>query len=252
MPAFLLSELAPFLGKDEATLRRWCKRGTFGCSAYQTKGPRGRWKVRGKSVAEIAERTKGNAQEFSRRRLTRNEVALRDLSQQGNQIAKSMRALAQASRLSRQGRMGVKYMTLISRALADKTDQELDALGLSQQFVERLAWQPLTRKQIRAAFAGALCVWMMQAQDASRSSIARAAGISRRTLCRVFGRYWRAADVALTQMQERGTNKTTAKQRAGVDRRTGRQLFEPVETVMPEGAAEPTENQLRAWSRGGS
>jgi hypothetical protein len=49
MSDFRLAQIAPFLEKDERTLRRWCELGHVP-GAYRRPGGRGHWRIRGESV----------------------------------------------------------------------------------------------------------------------------------------------------------------------------------------------------------
>jgi hypothetical protein len=49
MSDFCLTQIAPYLEKDERTLRRWCELGHVP-GAYRRPGKRGHWRIRGESV----------------------------------------------------------------------------------------------------------------------------------------------------------------------------------------------------------
>jgi hypothetical protein len=51
MSDFSLSKVAPYLGKDARTIRRWCERSIIP-NAFQTKG--GHWRIKGESPQSIA------------------------------------------------------------------------------------------------------------------------------------------------------------------------------------------------------
>jgi phage terminase Nu1 subunit (DNA packaging protein) len=240
MSVFQLSKLAALLGKDPRTVRRWCEAGFFGKSAYQTRG--GHWRVRGTDVADLAAGARNRAKGFERRRLTKEQAAMLKLQLLSKRMAKMNRAMQVNFRLSRAARMAAKYLALISSTLADKSNEELEMLGLSNAFTDRLAWEPMAAPRIIAA---AVCVWMLEADSTQTACIARRIGVSRRSLMRRFGHHWPQAQLLFAQMRDSRPDIVTAWQSAGTDHRTGQKLRERISAVMPQGMAASPE-MLRA------
>jgi len=241
MPVLSLRAVAVAAGKDPKTLRLWCERGLV--PGAERTGAHRHWKIRGKSACEVAAEAHRRAAGFSRRRLTKSESTLRQLQRTVAKSQKLNRMVARRMTLTRRQRTASKYATAVASALLDKSADELALLGLDESAVARLAWElPIHGKAGDTVIKAALCVWMAQSEDWTRAKTACCAGLSRRSLMRVFGRHWAAAASLVREMMENAPDVVAAWQKAGKDRRTGETIRQREQVTMPEGA-EPEEIQ---------
>lgn len=243
MPVLTVKEVAAAAGKDTKTLRLWCERGLVpgaergGCGRH--------WRIRGKNAVAVAAESHRRAKGFARQRLTRPESDLRKIQRVTRKLNRHMKKLEPRPWTTRKGLAAVKYMSIVSAALLDKSKDELEMIGLDESAVRDLAWHlPLHGAGLRASMTGALCILMAESGDMTRTATARRAGVSRRAFGRVFGAYWADARRLLAEMTENAPDTITAWQAKGNDKRTGEMIAERVPIALPASA---TAQEVRAW-----
>jgi hypothetical protein len=246
MPVLSVKKVAAAAGKDPKTLRLWCERGLV--PGAERGGAGMRWRIRGKSAVAVAAEAHQRAKGFARRRLTKAESGLRKIERVTRKLNRQMKKLQPRPWTTRKGLAAVKYMSIVSAALLDKSKDELEMIGLNESAVRDLAWHlPLHGAGLRASMTGALCILMAESGDMTRTATARRAGVSRRAFGRVFGPYWDGARGLLAEMTEKAPDTITAWQAKGKDKRTGEMIAERVPIALPASA---TAQEIRAWKAG--
>jgi AraC-like DNA-binding protein len=186
MSAFSLGQLAAVAGKHPRTMRRWFDLGFFGQAATRTSG--GQRRVCGLSAAMLVTSARKQAQGFERARFPKEEKAMRRIKRLARKINRQM--ANNTARLDRQTRAVANLLGPVMAPLCEMSEEEMENAGLPVQFLQRLMWQtPLSHKLATGVIYQSLALWMQSVQSPSASHVAGAIGVSRRTLCRRFGKY---------------------------------------------------------------
>ena len=246
MPVFSVEKVAAAARKDEKTIRIWCAKGFVPGAKRKRGGPGRHWRINGESAAAIAAEAHKRAKGFARRRPTKLQTSLRQFEDFAKVFRKTVRASMSGAKVGRSAQMYFRIVRLVSDCLLERTDAMLDELGLSRRYIERFVDLPL-KEDFPKVFTAALCCWMLESRNGSRSSVARSAGVSRRTLERHFGPYWQGASAAVSRMIENAPEHAGGWQSAGRDKRTGQKISEAVAEALPEGLAAEDPAQVRAW-----
>lgn len=212
MSAFSLGQLAAVAGKHPRTMRRWFDLGFFGQAATRTSG--GQRRVCGLSAAMLVASARKQAQGFERARVPKMEKIVHRTKKLARKINRQM--ANNVPHLDRQTRAVADLLGPVVAPLCEMSEEEMENAGLPVQFLQRLMWEtPLPQKLATGVIYQSLALWMQSVQSPSASHVAEAIGISRRTLCRRFGRYLphakRLAGFLPADQQSGGHNMSDAK-----------------------------------------
>ena len=186
MSAFSLGQLAAVAGKHPRTMRRWFDLGFFGQAATRTSG--GQRRVCGLSAAMLVASARKQAQGFERARFPKEEKAMRRIKRLARKINRQM-----ANNVPRLDKQTCAVANLVGRLffiLAEVSDDQLEGYGLPPGPVHELAWlTEINEENARSVLVTSLALWMKKINSSQPKSLARAIGISRRTLGRRLSQY---------------------------------------------------------------
>jgi hypothetical protein len=208
MSDFRLSEVAFLAGKDQRTIREWCKRGLIK-GAYVRGGARGHWRIRANSLPEAADQALEAAKDFSRNRGKHWQTSFRRFAKRASRVQRLAKRLCLPMEATRRAaistRRKLRPATRSLQLLLEVSDDRLARVGWSRKMLKQMVSRLMPRTTAKELIQAALILSMLEEYedsrtdpDRARAAIARRFGMDRRTFNRDFGPHWNAAATAFS------------------------------------------------------
>ncbi len=226
--------------------------------AFRLGGGRGHWRIRAKSALAAAEQALEATQGLSRNRGKQCEVTFRRFAKQATKIQRKSRPIhLQMVKIERAARRTSRIIRPATRAwhlLLEVSDDRLERVGWSREFLERLRGQIMPRRTAKELIRSALILSILEEYEdtrtepeRARAAIARRFGLDRRTFNRDYGAHWRGAVEAFSDFCGVGTAGDSAFDYKGSKADGSDTAPERVPVEMPPHA---TAKELRIYRAG--